>query len=323
VLRRLLTSRWVKLAFLAVALGFCAYGLYSQRTEVAKALGHFAWDTLLGSFAAGLAALACMMQAWCALLADLGSRLPPPAAIRVYFISALGKYLPGAVWAVAAQVELGRDHHVPRQRSASASVVAMLITLAAGLLTASVALPLSSAHAVHTYWWALILLVPALAGLYPPLTGYLLDRALRLTRRAPLERRMSAAGMSRAVGWSLLGWAFFGVHAWLLVVGVTGRGVDVLPVAAGAYALAWAVGFIAIPIPGGVGLREAVFVVALAPVMARPSAIVVAVMSRLVLTVADLAWAAAAGALGRRARPGGTGTDPAPADSVSPDAVSR
>jgi hypothetical protein len=103
----------------------------------------------------------------------------------------------------------------------------------------------------------------------------------------------------RAAAWSLAGWAFFSVHSWLLVAGVTGKGVSVLPIAAGAYALAWSVGFVLIPFPGGVGPRELAFIAALAPVMPRGSAIVVAVVSRLVLTIGDLVWAAVAFWLGR------------------------
>ena len=203
---------------------------------------------------------------------------------------------------MAAQVELARAYEVPRRRSASATVVAMLITLATGLLVAAVALPLSSGAAARQYWWALALAPPALIALYPPVMGWALDRALRLARRPPLERRISGSGVLRAVAWSLAGWAFFSVHAWLLVAGVTGKGVSVLPIAAGAYALAWSVGFVLIPFPGGVGPRELALIAALAPVMPRGSAIVVAVVSRLVLTIGDLVWAAVAFGLGRGGR---------------------
>jgi len=93
----------------------------------------------------------------------------------------------------------------------------------------------------------------------------------------------------------------------------------VLPIAAGAYALAWSVGFVLIPFPGGVGPRELAFIAALAPVMPRGSAIVVAVVSRLVLTIADLAWAALAFALGRGTRAAASGPAPEPApDPAAP-----
>ena len=297
--RRLATSRSVKSGLLAIALGFCVYALISQRSQAAAAFHHLGWGSVIGAVVAAVAGLGCQLLSWRTVVCDLGSPLSVRSATRVTFIAQLGKYVPGAVWATAAQVELARGHDVPRKRAAAAAVVNMLITLATGLLVAAVALPLSSGAAAREYWWALVLAPPALIGLYPPVTGYVLDRVLRLARRPPLERRISAAGMTRAVAWSLLGWGFFSVHAWLLVTDVTGKGASVLPVAAGAYALAWSVGFVLIPFPGGVGPRELAFIAALAPVMPRGSAIVVAVVSRLVMTVADLAWAGTAFALGR------------------------
>src|SRR2546421_585073 len=41
----------------------------------------------------------------------------------------------------------------------------------------------------------------------PPVMGWGLDRALRLAKRPPLERRISGAGVLRAAAWSLAGWA--------------------------------------------------------------------------------------------------------------------
>jgi len=302
VFRHLAASRWVKFGLLAVTLGFLAYGLYSERASVAEALHHLAWYSVAGAAVAVIAGLGCMMLSWRALLADLGSPLPLGAAIRILFVAQLAKYVPGAVWAAAAQVELGRGHQVPRRRSASAAVIAMVVSLATALLVAAVALPLSSGAAARHYWWALALAVPALLALYPPLTNYVIGRLLRLARRPPLERPIGMAGMARSFSWSLLGWVFFSLQSWLLVAGVTGKGLEVLPLAAGAYALAWSVGFILIPFPGGVGPRELALIAALAPVMSSGAAIVVAVISRLVMTIGDLVWAGVAFGLGWAAR---------------------
>ncbi len=302
MLRHLAASRWVKPALLVVVLGFCGYALYAERAAVAAAAQNLSWYAVAGALIAVIAGLGCMMLSWRALLADLGSPLPLRPAIRVLFVGQLAKYVPGAVWAAGAQMELGRAYQVPRTRSATAAATSMLVALATALLTAAVALPLNSASAARHYWWALVLVLPALIGLYPPLTSFLLNHALRLVRRPPLERRISAAGMSRAVGWALLGWGFFSLHAWLLISSMTGAGLEVFPMAAGAFALAWSVGFILVPLPGGAGAREAALVFALQPIMPRPSAIVIAAVSRLVMTVADLGWAGFGYWLGRGER---------------------
>ena len=299
---RLRGSRWLRGGLAALAVGFGVYGLVAEHAQAGAALHHLAWYAVLGALAAAEAGLGCMMLAWRALLADLGSPLPPRVAAKVMFVGQLGKYVPGAVWAVAAQVELARDRGVPRRRAASATVVAMAVTLAVGLITAAVALPLTSGQAARHYWWVLACAPLLLVALYPPVLGAVLDRVLRLARRPPLERRISLPGLARCVGWSVLGWACYSLHAWLLVSDVTGRGIHVLPLSAGAYALAWSAGFVIIFFPGGLGPRELALIAALAPVMPRGSALLVAVVSRVVMTIADLGWAGAGFLLGRGQR---------------------
>ena len=59
-------------------------------------------------------------------------------------------------------------------------------------------------------------------------------------------------------------------------------------------------GFLLIPFPGGIGPREVALIAVLSPVMPRGSALAVALASRVVLTVGDLAWAGLAVVIGRR-----------------------
>ena len=282
---RLRESPWLRAGLLAVAVGLAVYGLASQWTQVHAAWPSWPARTWRAPRLCVIAGLGCMMLAWRALLADLGSPLPLPAAIRVMFVGQLGKYVPGAVWAVAAQVELARDYDVPRRRSATASLVAMATTLVVGLVAAGVTLPLTSANAVRQYWWVLAITPLAVACLYPPVIKFGLDLVLKVARRPPLEESVSRGGMARALGWTTLGWLFYGAHAWLLISEFAGHGGHVLALSLGAYALAWAVGFLIIFIPGGIGPREIALIAVLAPVMPSASALVVALASRVVMTV--------------------------------------
>ena len=329
VLRRLSASPWLRAGLLAIALGFACYGLVSQEAQVRAALGELSGYDVIGAVLAVVAALGCMMLAWRALLTDLGSPLPRPAAIRVMFLGQLGKYVPGAVWAVAAQVSLAQDYQVPKKRSGAASLISMAITLVVGLIMAGITLPLASAGALRQYWWVLVCIPVLLVGLYPPVTTFGLNLALRVLRRPALGVPLSRGGMARAVGWTTLGWACYGLHAWLLIGDVAGKSLHILLLSAGGYALAWAVGFLLIPFPGGIGPREVTLIAVLSPVMPRGSALAIALASRVVLTVGDLAWAALAVVIGRLgARPPGTrppgtaGTgaaaDPAPAVTSTP-----
>jgi hypothetical protein len=229
---------------------------------VAAALGAL-WRVLVGLLASAMV--------WRALLADLGTPLPLRPALHVFFLGQLGKYVPGSVFAVAAQMELGRDHGAPRSRVGTAGVLFLGVLVACGLLTASVVLPLTSPRALEQYRWVLLLLPVGLTALAPPVLTRLVGLLLRLLRRAPLERPLSARGVGAAVGWALVMWAAYGVHLWLLVrpqgdASTSTAGRELL-LATGAYALAWTAGLLFVVAPAGAGVRELALVAALAPVL--------------------------------------------------------
>src|SRR5690606_35487272 len=104
--------------------------------EVAAGFRELTPAMVAASLAAVLGALLGAMLTWRTLLADLGTRLPVRSAARVFFVGQLGKYIPGTVWPLIAQMEMGRDLGVPRARSAAAFFLMMPVQLATGLLVA-------------------------------------------------------------------------------------------------------------------------------------------------------------------------------------------
>ena len=122
---RLLARPWLRAGFIAVIAAFCAYGLVAEWPQTHAALAEMNWFTVASAGLAALAGSGCMLFAWRTLLADLGSQLTVRAATRVISVSQLGKYLPGAVWAFAAQLELAKDYEVPRRRCATTVVTSL------------------------------------------------------------------------------------------------------------------------------------------------------------------------------------------------------
>lgn len=291
MLRRVARSRALRVGFalLAVALGLWAVA--DRWPEIRESLRQLRWWSLGACGASVLAGLAATALSWRALLADLGSPLSLPAALRVFFLGQLGKYLPGSLWPLVAQAELAREHDVPRRRSAAVGLLTMGIGLVAGLAVAAATLPLLSPDATARYWPAFVG-VPVLLGLlHPAVLNPVIARGLRVLRRPDLEHPLSARGVTVAFGWAALAWGFFGVQVWVLGLDLGAHGWRLLPVAAGAFSLAWSIGFLAVFVPAGVGVREAALTAALAPVLSRGDALVVALVSRVAMTLGDLAWA--------------------------------
>lgn len=305
-------GRAVRVGFLLLALGLLLLALREQGPEALEAARAIGVGAALASLAAVLAGLLASALVWRALLADLGTVLGPRAALHVFFLGQLGKYVPGSVFAVAAQMELGRAHAAPRSRVGTASLLFMGVLVAVGLLSAAVALPLTSPAALRQYAWVLLVLPLGLLLLAPPVLTRVVGLLLRALRREPLERPLSVRGVAAAVGWALVMWAAYGVHLWLLVRPQdTAPGPDLLLLSTGAYALAWTAGFLFVVAPAGAGVRELALVAALAPVLDRAEALAVAVLSRVLMTLGDLTWGAVGAGLHptrRRRGPGQPGT---------------
>jgi uncharacterized membrane protein YbhN (UPF0104 family) len=303
VLSRLRSSPLLRAGLALVALAFLAYGLSRNWHDTVAALGSLSWWTVAGSVAAVLAGLGFMLAAWRAVLAGFGSPLPMRVAAKVLFMGQLGKYVPGSVWAFAAMMELARDHGSPPRRTFGATVVALVTSLGCALALAAVTLPLTSQEVARQAWYLMALIPLIIVGLHPRVLAFGLNLVLRIARKEPLDRVLSGRAMIAAAAWTMIGWLFYGVHIWLLLGDMRPGGPSLFAVAAGAYALAWATGLLTVIVPAGIGVREGAMVLVLAPVLPAPQALVIAIVSRLAFTLADVLWAGLGFALARAHAP--------------------
>lgn len=292
-----------RLAFLALTLAAGGYAVGRQWTRVQAGFAELGPVPLAVALVPALASVAAMMLAWRGLLGSLGSPLRLRPAARIFFTSQLGKYLPGSVWPVVAQMQLGRAYRIPRARSAAAAALAMLVSLSSALVLAAATLPLGGGANAAGYRWAFAVAPLLLAGLHPRIANPVLRTLFRLTRRPAIEP-LTARTIAETAARSVAGWLLAGAHIWVLAVALGATPGRTLLLATGGYAFAWSVGFIIVFAPAGAGIRELILVAALQPVLDPGKATVVALASRLVTIVADLVAAALTAREGRTGRSG-------------------
>jgi uncharacterized membrane protein YbhN (UPF0104 family) len=308
VATRLMGSRPVRWGFVLVTVGLGAWAIISRWSGphgVQASLSELGSAAVIGAMICVLAGLLALMQVYRVLLAALGSPLPARTAAQILFVGQLGKYLPGSVWPVLAQMELGAAHQVPRRRSASASVLTMLMSLLAGILVGLVMVPFSKGAA--PYRWVFWLAPVILACLYPRVLNQILDRLLRLARRPPLEQPLTGRAIGAALAWGVVSWVLFGLQIWLLATRMGLSGASGVLLAIGAFAFAWCAGFLVIIAPAGAGIRELVLIVVLGPalgagVIGHNKALAIAIVSRVLMTLGDLLSAGTAAWFARRSR---------------------
>jgi glycosyltransferase 2 family protein len=284
--RRIIGSRLVKYGFVAAAIGIGGYEISRQWADIHRSLVRIGPVPSVGALLVLLAAQFAALRVWQVLLAGFGTPLPLSAAGRILCIGQLGKYLPGSIWPILAQMELGAAYRVPRARSASVSVLAMLLSLLTGLVTALVTLPFAANST--QYLWTFLAAPVLVACLHPKVLNPLLRLAFKLAKRPGLEEPLTGRVLAHALAWAFAAWLLNGLQIWLLTVKLGAPLGQAVLLSLGGYAFAWCAGFLVIFAPAGAGIREVLLVATLAPVLGTGAATAVALVSRAVTTASDL-----------------------------------
>lgn len=138
--KRLLDGARIVVGLLVLVAIFAA--LQGNWDKVAPELARLSWLSLGGAFLLALVAPWLTLVGWRVLLADLGTPLPLPSSASVFFVGQLGKYLPGSVWSIAVQADMGGRLGVPRRTLGVAGLLNIALAALTGTLVGLPAVPL-------------------------------------------------------------------------------------------------------------------------------------------------------------------------------------
>ncbi len=230
------------------------------------------------------------MAAWAMIMRYLHAPLPPRAVVEGYAISFLPRYIPGSVWGYLSRNEwLAQTHAV----SYSISTTASLVEAAMLLVTAGV---LGGLYWLPAHYDLSILAIAGLGILAAWLTWRIVPwlvikiniggRRIEIDLAQEHRMRLWSATTALYVGF----WVLQGAALLLIARTLCGNLVlDIVPATA-SFALAWAIGFLIIFVPAGLGVREwtlSALLVAFATLQPGQSTLI-ALISRLGLIGAEL-----------------------------------
>lgn len=289
---------WTGQLVLAGLVGLFVWQTLAARWGEFQALRvDLAWRPAWIAAAAGVVLLTygLLIEAWRRILGGWAQPLAYRDAARIWTLSNLGRYVPGKIWGVAGLAVLARQVGVAGWAAAGSALVMQAVAVGTGVAVVAGAAP----AALDPLWVGIAVLAAGgtAALLAWPWSVRQLARLLGRPELTPLSARALAA----ATGVTALSWVAYGVAFWCLARGLLGTTAAGLPLATavGVFAGGYIVGLIALFAPGGLGVREVVFLGLLTPVLGAGGAVALAAGSRVLLTVTEIG-AALAGLLLRR-----------------------
>jgi glycosyltransferase 2 family protein len=295
-----LVAQWL---IAAVVIAFAARELARQWQDVAPALRglRLDWVRVLASGILVIATYLILVEAWRATLRVWSESLPFGASARIWFVSNLGKYVPGKVWQIAAMGAMAQKSGVSAAAAIGSSLLVNLVSIIAGFAVIALTAAGKVGEAVGSRSpyangraELLVIAIAVLGGaaliLAPIAVPRLATVAARVSGRSIAIPRVPPRAIWIATASTIASWLLYGVAFSLFAHGVSPRATGNASSYIAVYTGSYLAGYLALFAPGGVGVREAVLVLAMPRfhLASAADAAVIAITSRLWLTVLEI-----------------------------------
>ncbi len=286
--------------FVLLALGFMALLLQSQWDELQNYTWRIDLRWLATSAGAIVAAWSVEIVIWRWLLRTVGSQLPYLPAARIWFLSAIVRYIPGNIWQPLSITILSERRGVKPEATLVSVVLYQIITILA-------VAPIAAAYFAMTGNWGVLteLLAGAAPGLIaltlapviifivrPSLLIELVNWALHRMGRPRLPIGLSRMTLIALMAIAIADWLIWGIAFCSLAFGINEYAPWQLwalaPHLIVIYPVAYAVGFISFLTPSGLGVREGALYLLLAPLIGGGGVTVLALAMRVWTMLGEL-----------------------------------
>lgn len=292
---------------LIATLWWAGRALASQWSELQRSAANttvqWGWVALASAIVLGTYAM--LIQSWRLLLGGWGSTLRYPAAVRIWTIANLGRYIPGKLWSIGALGVLAKREGVSAVAAASAAILGTLLNIGAGfgIMALSGARTLG---AIKPWLQNVSLVVSVLFVIGTVLLPMVLPPVLATVARwrglPPQSQHLPARTLWIATAMNALSWIGYGLAFAALARGIA----PFTAVNPAVFIVLWTAsyvgGYLVLYAPGGIGVRDVALstgLVALGVATAGDAALL-AIGSRVWLTVLEILPGLVALALSRR-----------------------
>lgn len=226
---------------------------------------------------------------WHYLTVIAGVSIPYTKAIIAYLYSILGKYIPGKVFMFLARIPPYEEYKRPVSKLAVCFVEENLCTLLGAAFLFLISLLFFPNDILADYQWASVLMIIAFfVMLNPKILNFFLSILEKVSGKQNLILNVTYVQMLKVVFLFIINWIVVGVGFYWLI-----RSIYPLPPSeflyiSGIFGLSCIIGILALFSPSGIGVREGILLMGLMAVMPEEYAMIIALISRLWMTISEL-----------------------------------
>lgn len=278
---------------IAVILGiafFLAKTIYGNWSSLKQSQLKLNYWLLLLSFLPLCLSFYLGIYAWSYILKSLGYEIKWTKAFWTVSGSHLAKFIPGHILALGGRVWLCSREKIPEAVSAAGIIIEMVVQLAASIFVFSLSLPYFKAYlSPAVFLMSGMLFIFLMSIVHPNVLPRLWKYVPRMGKAVTADVAYGYQNILVLLVIYVIAWVLQGMTVFILVKSLfPGIGAEGVMPAVGAYGGAYALGFVSIVTPGGLGIREGILSFLLKFYIPLPVAVIVAVLSRLCFTLFDV-----------------------------------
>jgi uncharacterized membrane protein YbhN (UPF0104 family) len=286
--------RSVQVVIILLIFYFLITALVSNWSQVKDFDWKFNYYLLTIAFALQILTLLWLLQILKWILKKTGSSVSYRRLFKVWFISSLGKYLPGKVWQFLGMIFLLEKEGVPKKNTFSSVVLGQTLSVISGLFVGALFLGSDLySQILSKNPGLMIIIIVFFMGIlalffYPKLLERIMNFGLRVLKKDQILLDFKSKDIFLYFLFYSLAWFSFGLGFTIFVKAFIPASLGIYPGLTGAFAFSFNIGFLALFAPGGIGVREGILVLLLEAYFPAPVAILISILSRLWVSLVEL-----------------------------------
>lgn len=211
-------------------------------------------------------------------------------AVTAYLYSILGKYIPGKVFMLLARIPAYEEAGAPIRKVTICFFLENICTLLGAAFLFLVSLLFFPNDILADYTWATVgLVVVFFICINPKIINFFLKIMEKLIHKKDMQIPITYKQMLKVVLLFIGNWLIVGIGFYMLAYSIYPIPLSQMLYTAGIFGLSCIIGILAIFAPSGLGVREGILVLGLGLIMPSEYAVIISIISRLWMTVSELA----------------------------------